>query len=171
MRAQIRAIAFVLRLRGKGLGGGGDLLAPFVRELLDDPDELWMLQAGDKERPPVGALLMRTDLLPFDVGEAARAPLLEGFDVELELLREQSIYCSTELEQPVDGLLRSWQSWFARLRRSAGCRGGRAVTRRSSGTATITEQAVEVGTVADVLGVVELREPFDHARQQQRRQR
>ena len=159
-------------LIGQRLGCGRDLAGAGLGELAHDLDELGVLQARDQERPAVGPLLRLPDLALLGVGEGPPGAPCERLDVELELLGEQAVHCAAELEEFVDGSLTF-------LGRQVGCHlvdeecveAGVAGLVDPMEAQDVAEQSVEFLAVADVLDVVQLGEPLDHAGEQQRRQR
>ena len=62
-----------------------------------------MLQAGDEKRPAVGAMGVPLDLLFFRVRKRPSDGLLEALQIQVGLLRQQSIDGTAELDELVDG--------------------------------------------------------------------
>lgn len=79
------------------MGGGGDLRRAGGGELLDDAHEVGVLKARDEERPAVRAPLVGADLVALVVAEAPAGGPLQGLDIELDLLAEESVDGPAEL--------------------------------------------------------------------------
>ena len=148
------------------------LSAPSLVSCSTMRDEVGVLQTRDEERPAVGALLMRADFSPFGVGEAA--PVRFSRDS----MSSSSCCASNPSTAPPSSSSSSIAfsrssavsspatSSISRLSRRA-WRDSSIQWKRSRSRNSPSSSA----SVADVLGVVELGEPLDHARQQQRGQR
>ena len=107
------------------------------------------------------------DLCSLGLAEGTAGGALQRVDVELDLLSEQPVDGAAQLEQLVHRRLALLGSEIGRDLVDE-----QAVEPRMSGLVDpveakdVPEQLVELGAVADVLDVVELGEPLDHARQQ-----
>src|SRR5262245_35349163 len=79
-----------------------DLSRSFVRQLLDEFDEIGMLQSRNQERPSPGALGLHRDLLFLRFREPAARRPLQGLYVQADLLRQQPVDRSPQLKEFID---------------------------------------------------------------------
>jgi hypothetical protein len=154
------------------VGGGGDLGFAGGGELADDAHEVGVFEPRDQEGPPVGALLVGADVVPFVVGEGPPAGWLQGIDVQLDLLGEEPVDGAAQLEQLVDRLFSLVGGQFAGdLVDQQAVEAGVAGLVDPVEAQDVPEQLVELAAVPDVFDVVKLGERLDHAGQQQRGER
>src|SRR5262249_56809531 len=86
-------------------GGLGQPIGPGGTELAHNADEVGMLQTRHQESPPVGTLLVNTDVLAVGVGEDPTSGPLKGVDVHLDLPDEKIVDRRTELQKVGDGVV------------------------------------------------------------------
>jgi len=114
---------------------------------------------------------MGADFIPLVIGEAAVGDGFQGVDVHLDLVGEKRVDGGPQFQQSVDGLLALLGSELAGDffdEHTVGLGVLRLVD--SVELEDVAEQGVEIPVVLNVLLVVKLGEPLDHAGQQQGRQ-
>src|SRR5262245_20107171 len=131
-----------------------------------------MFDSGNEERPAIRLLLSGADLLPLLVPEAAASQALERVYVELDLCGQQAIGRVAQREEFVDRRLALLDGEVLRdLGDEQRVELGVARLVDPVEPQDVAEQRIEILVIAYVFDVVQLDEPLDETREQERRER